>query len=142
MPEVLNRNLIPNVINPLCDTAFILNLSYSRCVLKPTVKARKSYGEVCFIVAEYAAVCVLLRHRRGRSRRFASTTSRRGAACAAGYAASVNFESGIGLISPRPSEARNSVVLTAGTTFADLSRCLNISSSAAATAAAAAAFDG
>jgi len=58
--------------------------------------------------------------------------------------ARVNFESGWYWINPRPGGARNSVVLTAGTTFADLSRCLNISSSAAVAAAAAtaaAAFD-
>lgn len=54
--------------------------------------------------------------------------------------APVNFESGWYWVNLYDRVgARNSVVLTAGTTFADLSRCLNISSSAA--VAAAAAFD-
>lgn len=51
----------------------------------------------------------------------------------------LNFESGRYWLNPRPGRARNSAGLTAGTTFADLSRCLNISLRAAAAAAAAAA---
>lgn len=53
------------------------------------------------------------------------------------YMAAVNFESGWYWVNPRPDRVRNSTGLTAGTTFADLSRCLNISSSAVAAVAAA-----
>lgn len=105
-----------------------LDIDYSK------IRTKNHDGEIYFI-SEYCMIFSRFSRRRKRSRSF--TLLRRDAAYAAGYTFVVNFESGWYWVNPRPGRARNSVGLTAGTTFADLSRCLNISSSAAAAAAAA-----
>lgn len=96
----------------------------------------KSWKATRYILSLNILIFALFSSSQTISRSFAWL--RRDAAYAVRYTVAVNFESGWYWVNPRPARARNNVGLTAGTTFADLSRCLNISSSAAAVAAASA----
>jgi len=136
-------NLFLIFLNPIFrDTKFIIlkllnNVTYTHTCIEISI-IQKFWRKVWrWRGIFYHRILIFSRFSR-RRKRFRSFAWRRDAAYDVGYTVAVNFESGWYWVNPRPARARNNVGLTAGTTFADLSRCLNISSSAAAVAAASA----